>query len=744
VKGKLISYSLIIALIFLNADGLEAQCGDCTTIISSNSVTTYTAGNGQAICIASGFDYTGTIVLDGGTLCNEGTAHHLVLRNGIFNNRGYYSESGNAGIGNTTELTINCFPGSRIVIGNNVDIQAVNVNGKITINQNGSCNIDIGGSFNCTRGLFTLVSTTDETSRFAGNNIFNVGEQFNISNNGGLSIELGRFSSFNVNKAASFDGPYNKTILNHGEMNFNNSFNVGGNGQNTGVFTLNNYGNLTITKFLNAAFNNGTTIINNYAFDRQIFHIGKSYTQSKDNTTFTNYGDLLIDQDCIVERGIFDNRATVTARDFDVRNGALNNSSQLVANRDVLVTNAAGVLNNSEYISVNRVFDSKGTTNLTNSSGIVTTDFYNRSQGNILGPNTINAEGTNYALILISRTSTNAGNIDGYIELVDQTLAQGSSFVDARIGNSNISARTVATISCFKIGIKMQVFKGPPATLLSFPYNVCPGTNVRLVPSSYILIGTTLVPYSPLSGFNWTYSGITGPSTGNLVILPAVANSFTATVSGIFWSAVQASTCLATKSVVVNVSAPLANAGADQIFTGVAVPIGSAPNCGTGGTSPYTISWLPTSNFVTGGPATCLSTVNPPTTTIYTLTITDASGCTAIDNVKIYSGASVLSYIVPKKKIDGGYQIPVSSKVYFKFDEEYRSSTVSYKIFDYSTATLGSPPGNPACGLNLTAKNLGDNRYYIDLLTCPLTPSQFYLVEVVNDKNEKFYFKFLN
>lgn len=188
------------------------------------------------------------------------------------------------------------------------------------------------------------------------------------------------------------------------------------------------------------------------------------------------------------------------------------------------------------------------------------------------------------------------------------------------------------------------------------------------------------------------------------------------------------------------------NAGPDQIYNGTAVTIGDLNNCASGGTLPYSINWAPTTGFVGGGATQCVNQVAPTTQITYVLTVTDFLGCTATDNVTVIMASSLQGYIVPKKQIDGGYQITQNNSVYFQFEEEYRGSSLSYKIYDYNSGTQNAVPGSVVCS-NLTGalKSLGDNRYAISLATCApaLTVSKYYLVELTNDKNEKFYFKFL-
>jgi len=189
-----------------------------------------------------------------------------------------------------------------------------------------------------------------------------------------------------------------------------------------------------------------------------------------------------------------------------------------------------------------------------------------------------------------------------------------------------------------------------------------------------------------------------------------------------------------------------ANAGPDQIYNGTPVVIGGAPSA-SGGNAPYTYNWLPNSGFAGGSNNTQSGpSVIPAASTIYTLTVTDNTGCISKDYVLVINFTATVSYIVPKKEIDDGYQVVQNSRVYFKFEEEYVPGTLNYKITDYNPTAVAVNVQAPlmGCALSNSLKNLGDNRYFINVGSCGLTTGKFYLVEITNDKSEKVYFKFLN
>lgn len=69
----------------------EAQnCTSCSLTISTAWSSPLAAGPGVTICITSSGSVTGDIIVNGGTLCNEGSilSHNILLTSGTINNYG--------------------------------------------------------------------------------------------------------------------------------------------------------------------------------------------------------------------------------------------------------------------------------------------------------------------------------------------------------------------------------------------------------------------------------------------------------------------------------------------------------------------------------------------------------------------------------------------------------------------------------------------------------------------------------
>jgi len=140
-----------------------------------------------------------------------------------------------------------------------------------------------------------------------------------------------------------------------------------------------------------------------------------------------------------------------------------------------------------------------------------------------------------------------------------------------------------------------------------------------------VMIGGS--PTGPATAtYNWDNgASLDDPTASNPMASPTVTTTYTVTVStGV--------NCSATDQVTVTVDpSPTANAGADQaVCSGFGVSIGSVAS---GGTPNYTYSWSPSAGLSASNIAS--PTATPAVTTSYTVTVTDANGCTDDDMVTV-------------------------------------------------------------------------------------------------------------
>jgi len=99
------------------------------------------------------------------------------------------------------------------------------------------------------------------------------------------------------------------------------------------------------------------------------------------------------------------------------------------------------------------------------------------------------------------------------------------------------------------------------------------------------------------------------------------------------------------------------------------------------------------------------------------------------------------NYWVLQKKLDAGYyQMPSGGILEFKFTEEYpkqSSANLNYKIYDDNHVI--SSGCNPPPTLT---EVISDNRFQVNLGSCSLTTGKFYIIEVFNEKKERWVARF--
>jgi hypothetical protein len=91
-----------------------------------------------------------------------------------------------------------------------------------------------------------------------------------------------------------------------------------------------------------------------------------------------------------------------------------------------------------------------------------------------------------------------------------------------------------------------------------------------------------------------------------------------------------------------------------------------------------------------------------------------------------------ISYKTLKKKVDGGYYELSSSNLYFKYDEEYKDTdgNLNYNLYNDQHTKITGLPTLPVV--------YGDNRYTLNLASIA---TGYYTLEVINEKNEKWYLR---
>lgn len=235
----------------------------------------------------------------------------------------------------------------------------------------------------------------------------------------------------------------------------------------------------------------------------------------------------------------------------------------------------------------------------------------------------------------------------------------------------------------------------------------------------------------------WSYTGNNsisagGPNNANYGINGLTAPS--GNIQAACTLLVNGAQCPYAGSLPITLSTLQANAGNNQIYipgTGVLI-IGNS-SCYTNNYGSATVSWLPTTGIV-GSNAVCQPQVNNlSTNTTYVLTVTD-SYCTATSQINVVISSE--SFAVLQKKLDAGYyKVNSGNILYFKYDSEYNSGNLTFKIFNDQNVLIC----NSCIGLT---KNYGDNRYSLLLSSAGVSSAGYYYLEVTNEKKEVHKLKF--
>ena len=124
------------------------------------------------------------------------------------------------------------------------------------------------------------------------------------------------------------------------------------------------------------------------------------------------------------------------------------------------------------------------------------------------------------------------------------------------------------------------------------------------------------------------------------------------------------------------------------------------------------------------------------------LTFSPTIQALAISKLNNYNPFAIL-----KRKLDGGYSQIFKGKLSFIYPEEYNDvdGLLTYNIYDWKhNLLLSNATASPG---NIPMVKFGDNRYSLNLLDpslgiMTLSNGSYYILEVINEKNEKWYLRF--
>jgi hypothetical protein len=113
-------------------------------------------------------------------------------------------------------------------------------------------------------------------------------------------------------------------------------------------------------------------------------------------------------------------------------------------------------------------------------------------------------------------------------------------------------------------------------------------------------------------------------------------------------------------------------------------------------------------------------------------------------NMRIRPETNVLKYVALRKQLDGGFYQANDGKVYFKFSEDYNNNgqlkftLTNSKLKPVAVEIINDVKPAEKNNITVKLKQLGDNRFDLDLNSLK---SDFYTLEVKNEKKESFYLK---
>lgn len=300
------------------------------------------------------------------------------------------------------------------------------------------------------------------------------------------------------------------------------------------------------------------------------------------------------------------------------------------------------------------------------------------------------------------------------------------------IANSNQGSWVPLTAGLYEL----QITAKHGCTALSNSIEIFPSPNVTITAPQNVICanGTVLlstnISQTPSSGtytYKWYFNGVL--QTGNL-------STFIATQPGLYSVTVKNSFGC-TGSAQFNLSLTnglLVDAGPDKILGALTVNIGGSP-VASNGNGVYSYHWEPLSGLQNPSDQVLSNpSVAPAATTLYTITVVDGNGCKGSDQVYVFNLGNVNTYAPLKKKLGAGYHfLPSSHKLYFTIDGEYETTALSFNIYDNDNQLIvGLVPNS-----NMLA--YGDNRFSIDMSALA---TNFYILEVTNQKKEKYYLRF--
>lgn len=753
----------------------RAQCSGCTINVTNNSINYYMVGPNTVLCISPGLTYSGIIDLKGGVVCNSGYLlnGNLHIESGTLENYGDIAYNSPLNVAATGNIKLNLHPRSHFTCSQIFDLNSSD-SLIVVIDSSATFSLNSFSSSNA-----RLVFSQKSISLGGTGSLFEVTNFLDCTGTSGVDLVCGSNNSFDVGSML-IDNSSNNSVVNFGNMNFGSFFEVA----NSNNVDFDNFGSLTATDFrlnsvsncnnyctsqfqfviskmqlnhIQAVFNNNTNInVNEFDLSQGLFNGLTSSaalfsTMNISGGLFSNMGDAFVSGVTNITGGTLTNNYSFKAQSLVISGGVFNNQDYSGISADMTLISPA-VFNNNYRTEVAGTIRNGGKIVLGQRTSLATVNLYNETSGYLEGPSGI-PDSSKYGIIFVKNTSDNLGHINKCICFVDFSYSGTSQY---RIDNIHSSASWIEMPPVvFKLTGGIKGPGGPvtcPYSVFFSPnsgINICQNSSISFVAgvsymsSNFSLLLTATNPYV-WSATPPQPAAASGGAMNSVYTHPGVQSSFALSVSTNYEN------CPLTSALVnVNVQNLFANAGPTKfIVQGGSTSIGGSPSAyGTSSNNPpFTYAWSPGGTFV--APSTSSSPnpiVAPSVTTTYQLQVSSqSSGCIAKSNMTVIVESA--PHAVLKRSLDAGYyKVVTNNSLYFKYDDEYGvTGNLTYRIYkqDHSSA-------NPAYSCPNLTPVYGDNRFSINLSNAcvpgiaPSVPPTFYVLEVLNEKNEKYYLKFL-